>query len=275
MNRFLSKWDPKVKNYCPSCKCLNEDIRHITTCRDEGRSQIFNAMVDELQEWLEMNYTPVSLSHAICTYLKGHGSIEMTRLLPYGSKYHSYALVHDRLGWRSFLEGRISITLAHEMHTHLSVTTARIGAADWAKGLVNWLIRITHRQWSYRNHVVHHTVEGRTVEEHKLLIQEMTRLLEVDPSTLLPRFRFLYEDQDFEALGAGSATNRLYWVEAAKAAVAASALARRRKRKRRKEFFNKRREEEATDNPMPPSCEYEEPVVPSEPGLRHKKRRLK
>jgi hypothetical protein len=96
---------------------------------------------------------------------------------------------------------------------------------------------LTHRQWSYRNQVVHHTVEGRTVEEHREIIREIEELLSVDPKTLLPKYRSLFEDQDFEELGRGSTANRLYWLYSARAAVAASAIERRRKRKRRERLL--------------------------------------
>ena len=135
----------------------------------------------------------------------------MTDLAPRGSAYHSFAVIHDRLGWRSFLEGRISTVLVHEMHQHLATTPARINASDWAKGLVNFLLRITHRQWIYRNNVVHYRVEGRPIKRHEEIIAEMQMLMQVDSRTLLPRLRHLYEEEDFEALGAGSTTNRLYW----------------------------------------------------------------
>ena len=199
----------------------------------------------------------------------------MTRLWPYGSPYHHLALIHDRLGWRCFLEGRLSTALLQEMHVHLSSTPARFGALDWAKGLANWLIRITHRQWTYRNSVVHYKVEGRSAEEHKAVIAEMTRLMSVDPTTLLPKYRHLFEEEDFEALGAGSTTNRIYWVAAARAAVAASALHRQMRRRRRREILNIRTEQSATDSEPSVNSPYHSPQVPREPGFRYKKRRLK
>jgi hypothetical protein len=86
----------------------------------------------------------------------------MTNIIPQNHTYHALAIAHDRLGWRSFLEGRILTIMVQEMHYHLAATPSLIGAADWAKGLVNHLIRITHRQWKYRNDVNNYTIEGRT-----------------------------------------------------------------------------------------------------------------
>lgn len=79
----------------------------------------------------------------------------MTNIIPHNEKYHALAIVHNRLGWRSFLKlkGRISTIMVQEMHYHLAATPSLIGAADWAKGLVNNLIRTTHCQWKYCNDV--------------------------------------------------------------------------------------------------------------------------
>lgn len=264
-----------MKNKCPCCKGHHEDIRHITTCLDAGRTILFNEMVDELCRWLEANHTPDELVDYFSIYLKARGRRQMQSIVPRRSRFHSMALMHDRLGWRSFLEGRISTVLVQEIHVHLSTTPSLIGAADWAKGLVNHLIRITHCQWKYRNDTTHFRVEGRTPEQHREVIQEMNRLMEVDPSTLLPKYRHLFEDEDFAELGRGSTTNRIFWISAAKSAIAASAIHRRRKNRKRRKLLLLREEQEASDTPPDTPPTYPSPHLPIEPGIKYKKRRLK
>jgi hypothetical protein len=90
------------------------------------------------------------------------------------------------------------------MHFHLSDTPSLISAIDWSKKFVNFLLRITHRQWSFRNSVVHFKIEGRTPTQHEEIIREFQELLQIDPKTLLPKYRHLYKDEDFEALGRSS-----------------------------------------------------------------------
>jgi hypothetical protein len=275
VNRFLSKWEPGVTNHCPCCKRYNEDIFHITTCTDEGRTLIFNQMVDELGDWMYDNYTPEDLVDAIIAYLRGRSHISMSSLLPYGHRFHSLATLHDRLGWRSFLEGRISTLLVQEMHFHLSDTPSLISAIDWAKKFVGFLFRITHRQWSFRNSVVHFKIEGRTPAQHQEIIHEFGELLEIDTRTLLPKYRHLWEDEDFEALGRGSSNNKLYWMSAAKSAIAASAIARKRRRHHRQEVHQQRELDESSDTPTAPPTGYPSPPLACEPGFKWKKRRMK
>ena len=103
----------------------------------------------------------------------------------------------------------------------------------------------------------------------------MSRLMTVDPQTLLPKYRHLFEDEDFEELGSGSTTNRIYWVAAARAAVAASALDRQWRRRRRRQLYEQRTKQAATDMAIAEPQSYTSPDVPSEHGLKWKKRRLK
>lgn len=103
----------------------------------------------------------------------------------------------------------------------------------------------------------------------------MERLMEVDSKTLLPKYRHLYEDEDFAELGRGSTTNRLYWIAAAKTAVAASALYRASRGKRRRDTSSTRARQSSTDQPTEEPQEELPPNMPSEHGLKYKKRRLK
>jgi hypothetical protein len=242
---------------------------------DEGRTLIFNQMVDELEDWMYDNYTPHDLADAIVEYLRGRSNVSMCSLLPYGHRLHSFATLHDRLGWRSFLEGRISTLLVQEMHFHLSDSPSLISAIDWSKKFVNFLLRITHRQWSFRNSVVQFKIEGRTPTQHEEIIREFQELLQIDPKTLLPKYRHLYEDEDFEALGRSSSTNKLYWISAAKSAIAASAIERKRRRRHRHDTQVQRNLDESTDSPSAPPVSYPSPSLPREPGFKWKKRRLK
>jgi hypothetical protein len=54
-NRMLSRFPgiathPKVQNRCPNCKRFDESTSHITRCRDQGRTKIFQSSVEALRE---------------------------------------------------------------------------------------------------------------------------------------------------------------------------------------------------------------------------------
>jgi hypothetical protein len=145
------------------------------------------------------------------------------------------AHAHDRLGWRSFLEGRISKVLVQEMHNHLQNSTTRYTATYWACEFSSRLILITHHQWGYHNSHLHYRVkENKTSQGHIKVMHRTRELMRLDSSTLLPQFRDLLDAEDYDTLFEGSITNRQYWIYEVEAALAAMAISQAtRKRKRR------------------------------------------
>jgi hypothetical protein len=212
INHFLSYWKMGVRDICPSCKYPGETIMHITRCPEVGRTIILNEMVAELETSMSDNYTPYTVTAMISTYLRHRGTASMSSRLAPHSHFFALASTFDHLGWRCLLEGRIPTLLVQEMHNHLSNTPSRIGALDWAAGFVERLLRITHRQWQYRNSVVHFKVDGLTREEHEAVISRFEELLQIDPSQLLPKHRHFFDSQDFKELGIASATTKQYWI---------------------------------------------------------------
>ena len=100
-------------------------------------------------------------------------------------------------------------------------------AERWAKGLIQRLLGITHRQWLYRNAVVHFKgPDGYTQAEHDRILTKMKDYLWVDPQDLLPRDRGLL-DEDFTSLGNSPAAGEL-WIAAMEVAISAAEHERRR-----------------------------------------------
>ena len=275
INHFLSYWKPGVRDICPSCKYPGETIMHITRCPEVGRTTIFNEMVADLEQWMFDNYTPYAVAAMISTYLYNRGTESMSSRLAPHSHFSALASAFDHLGWRCLLEGRIPTLLVQEMHNHLSNTASRIGALDWTAGFVERLLRITHRQWQYRNSVVHFKVDGLTRDEHEAVINRFEELLQVDPFQLLPKHRHLFESQDFSELGKASAISKQYWIYSVESALAAAAHDRRSRRRRRDEVSAARLVQASSDSPAPIFYPAPAPHLPCEQGIRYKKRRMK
>jgi hypothetical protein len=158
----------------------------------------------------------------------------MTSFLSSHSTYSAMANIHDRLGWRSFLEGRISKILVQEMQNHLQNSSSCYTATFWARKFASRLILLTHHQWRHRNSHLHYRgKENKTFQEHEETMRCARELTRLDSSALLPQFRDLLAE-DFDALFEGSTTDRQYWIHEMEAALAATAIHQAaRKRKRR------------------------------------------
>jgi hypothetical protein len=193
-NRMLSNWQETASNSCPCCGQENETMHHVTTCPDPGRVAMFHESVLSLVEWLSATDMDDELSLGLLDYLLAQGKRSLRSLLRPDSKYLLYADEHDRLGWDNFLEGRVSNTLFQLQHENLVQAGSSWRIQTWAKKFVQHLLEITHRQWSYRNARVHlKKAEGRTTQEHEVVMNEVRQMMLVDPSELLPEHRALLQ----------------------------------------------------------------------------------
>ena len=89
------------------------------------------------------------------------------------------------------------------------------------------LLILTHQQWLYRNCTVHFKTNGRSLPQHKEILQKVTALLHADEDMLLP------EDQDllhidFAQLGNGPTIDQERWIASMNSALSAGRIHRAR-----------------------------------------------
>jgi hypothetical protein len=156
----------------------------------------------------------------ILDYLLARGDRSMSSLLPQETRWQAYAREHDLLGWDNFLEGRMTKSLLRLQKDFLYRSGSTMSIRAWATTFIHLLIGIMHQQWVYRNASVHiKLVEGRTQEEHRQVMDEVRKLLDVDPEELLPCHRDMLQE-DFHHLGEGSTTAWLLWLDNIESALA-------------------------------------------------------
>jgi hypothetical protein len=106
----------------------------------------------------------------------------------------------------------------------LACTSPHLLAKSWGHQLISRLHNDSHKQWVYQNLVIHYKEkDGLTLADHHKILNHMEGYLLIDPETLLPQHRFLF-DADFETLG-GATSHCLLWLAEMEAAVATSHLA--------------------------------------------------
>ena len=80
-----------------------------------------------------------------------------------GSQYLKLAVSQDFIDWRSFMEGMISKYIMVIQQEYMDLGGARgtpTTPTSWDKGLIVFMIEVTHGQWPYRNVHVHANVTG-------------------------------------------------------------------------------------------------------------------
>lgn len=212
-NRHLSRIDSSVINICPSCGQENESTSHITRCSDPDRIASLEHSVDALEKWMDENDTCHTLQNCVTNYLKGRGHVSMTDLveLEDDPDIHSFAHVHDELGWDNFVEGRISKSLVNLQSAYLSSIDTNVRISSWASGFMRQLLILTHQQWLYRNATVHYKADGRSLPQHKEILRTVESLIHTDVDDLLPEDHHLL-DIDFEQLGQGPTNDQERWI---------------------------------------------------------------
>ena len=153
---------------------------------------------------------------------------------------YQIACAHDYLGWKNFTHGRISYKYVEIQENHILAQSSRgrrlKSSPRWASGLVDMIIRITHRQWLFRNEFLHyqHHYGAESQREYSQIMARINHLHQhTDPDDLLPEDRYLLE-QDVGTVAQWNARKRQIWAAEFETSLAAR-RARRTKLKRRRE----------------------------------------
>ena len=266
-NRQLSRIDPTVSNTCPSCGCINEDTSHVVRCPSPGRTAFYNDSVSDLIEWLKEADTDPQLVYMIEEFLSGRGDVKVASLFAHDLPIYGFlASLMDEVGFDSFVEGRILTVLVDFQFAHYQEIPTLWTVERWAKGLIQRLLGLTHRQWLYRNAVVHFKgPDGYTHAEHERILSKMQDFLWVDPQDLLPRDRGLL-NENFESLGSSPAACEL-WIAAMEVAISAAEHARRQ------DDPSSHRRRVTTGPDYAPRTVEIVPIVDTEGSIRYKRRR--
>ena len=174
--RLREERNREIKYECPSCG-EPEPSTHATRCEDPDRTALYRDSVSKVEHWMQKSTTEPGLRCMLVSYLKEHGKVQMSDLLPSAvqgvshqtmKRYAKIAEKQDRLGWDCLTEGRIlSILVQHQhegrissilvqhQHEHTRNTQNQMTTKRWVEGMIQQLTGVVHRQWVYRNTLVH------------------------------------------------------------------------------------------------------------------------
>ena len=223
-NAHLSHYVEGLENVCQACNARGETTAHITICPDNEQSKLYKVSVDALVSWMDSYETDPVLMCLIERYLRARGSSTMSDIAPEGLdvKYEIFIKWHKRLGWQNFIEGRFLSFLVQLQREYLCDRETWRTAESWDRGLIEQLLRITHRQWLLRNAILHYCLpDGRTIVERERIVERVMDLMWTDPTLLLSEDRALLEE-DFVKLGNADASDQEYWVAEVESALKAA-----------------------------------------------------
>ena len=210
---------------CPSCTIHREDAAHLCICPNEDRTMLLKECVDELSKWLQTDgFTDPELAYWIPKYILCRGTVsfsDMGNLGPMSSSLRILAASQDIIGWREFMEGKISHQFYRIQEVHLIGTHTNMTASLWTKTFISKVLHITHSQWIFRNFMLHDHLNGYLQRSRQAEItMEIDQLLQTHVDEIPTDRAFLLE-LDIEDISTMDFEAQNYWVFAMNAAISA------------------------------------------------------
>ncbi len=146
---------------CPSCWRRKERASHLCICPSEARTSLLEESVRELERWMRHNdNTHSEILYWVPKYIRARGRIPFSSLGAMSTHMTKLARSQDLIGWRNFLEGRVSRCFAEIQDKHLPTSESRLSTDMWMRAFISRLIHISHAQWILRNFMLHDTHSG-------------------------------------------------------------------------------------------------------------------
>ena len=177
--------------------------------------------------------TNQEIAYWIPRWIKCRGVRKLQEMGPMTGEMKILAKNQDLIGFRHFMEGRISKQFWEIQSRHLALSPGHMNGTEWTKHFITRIIKITQSQWMYRNVSFHDKQHGyakrKRVEE---LNHTIRHLCDTNPRNLPEESRFLLERDESD-----SVLKKEYWVESMEAAIKAGSrkakMGRRARRARR------------------------------------------
>lgn len=177
---------------------------------------------DELEQWmLSHDNTYHELAYLIPKYILCRGTVKFCDLGPMSPRMMTIALSQDTIGWRNFMEGRVSRHIYTLQRAHLLTSSSHLTAHNWMKHFISKVLHITHSQWLFRNFMLHDSAAGYLrLKERATLAVQIDSLMSAQSSSIPEECRFLLEF-DVDRLLQSDTNMQHYWVSAMEAALSA------------------------------------------------------
>jgi hypothetical protein len=165
---------------------------------------MFRISVSKVHTWLVKTLGENTIASTMEEYLLGWGRVMMESCLYRTNDNMSVvSTMSDRLGWDSFLEGRILEHWLVVVSPLLSHRPLQLLPESWGWQFISKFHNVTHKQWMYRNSMIHFwSMDRLTIPEHHEILNRIESYSLADPDILLPRHWSSYA-VDFAALGGG------------------------------------------------------------------------
>ncbi len=214
----MKRWYGTEDSRCPSCLAVEERADHLCKCTNPDRRKLLVDCTTELVQWMSIgDNTHPDIIWYVERYILSQGS----KVLTLGTLSAAIApLIESQstIGWRNFMEGRVSSHFHRLQCCHLVLANTRMTAVTWMKTFLSKILHITHSQWIFRNFMLHETTHGLLhMREKAAILVQIESLALCEKCDLPEESRFLLEF-DIGVLKQADLDTQCYWVAAVDAA---------------------------------------------------------
>jgi hypothetical protein len=153
VGKFMKRWKLRQDDICPRCE-ETEDAAHVWTCQGEGANEIWNKSLEDLEQWMNINYTNPDLQHLLLTQLSGWRDNSQTSA-SYPFIFNELLQHQSDIGWNRFFEGWLSHEWLGLQQAYYSAIKSRRSGIRWTVALILKLWDIAWDLWEHRNGVLY------------------------------------------------------------------------------------------------------------------------
>jgi len=130
-----------------------------------------------LEKWLEKDSsTYQELAYWLPKYILMWGDKPFADMGAMPPRMKALAQSQDKIGYRNFTEGYISIHFYGKQNFHLAISSSFLNSADWATQFISKIRHITHSQWIFCSFSLHDKINCYL---HKKKVEEIAIELEL------------------------------------------------------------------------------------------------
>ena len=214
----MQRWFGMDDSRCPSCLRVEETAAHLCQCSDPDRRSLLETDVTDLVKWMSVgDNTHPDITNWVEQYILGQGRFPTQYdYIPHSLK----ELVQEQttIGWRNFMEGRISTQFHRLQFCHLIHARTNMTASSWVRTFISKLLRITHSQWIFRNFMLHEKTHGLLQMRDRQAILLQVEAFSLSEKNDLPEESQFLLEFDIGRLQQADYETQCYWVAAVEAA---------------------------------------------------------
>jgi hypothetical protein len=171
-NKMMKRWNQRETSVCPRCPEEVEDSNHVWLCRGADADQEWSKSIGVFREALtEELETMPEIVIIICEQLErwrfgDEAEVGTEESIEEIQDLGDVVERQNRLGWRSFLEGRPAVGWSKVQERWFEkIGKPRRSGKRWLSAVIRKMQNVAWDLWQHRNQVVHDGVNGSIIQD--------------------------------------------------------------------------------------------------------------